>query len=143
MAEPKTKVNSASVSGFLDRIPERQVREDCRTIARIMQDASGAKPEMWGSNIVGFGRYRTHYADGKEAHWMLTGFSPRKQNITLYIMDGLDRHGDLMSKLGTHSCGKSCLYIKKLSDVHLPTLKKLVNASVKQRIKSQAQREVS
>ena len=85
---------------------------------------------MWGAGIVGFGTYRCTYANGREADWMVTAFSPRKQNITLYLMGGFAGRDELMAALGKHSCGKSCLYIKRLSDVHLPTLKKLVRASV-------------
>ena len=95
--------------------------------------ARSHKPDnTWGPNIVGFGQHRQVYANGKEADWMLIAFSPRKQNLTLYI-GGFEENADLMAKLGTHSCGKGCLYIKRLSDVHLPTLKKLVVASVKRR----------
>ena len=138
MAGPKTKLTKASVADFLNAIPDPQVREDCWTIANIMQDAAKAKPEMWGSNIVGFGHHSAVYANGSEADWMLIAFSPRKQNITLY-MDGIDKQGELMSSLGTHSCGKSCLHIKRLSDVHLPTLRKLVQASVQHKVSSRPQ----
>src|ERR1700674_3541363 len=133
MAEPKTKVNDASVADFISAIPDAQVREDCRTITGMMQDATKAKPKMWGPSIVGFGQYRLVYAGGREADWMLIGFSPRKQNIVLY---GVQQHDELMAQLGTHSCGKGCLYIKRLSDVHLPTLKKLVRLSVQRRTNS-------
>jgi hypothetical protein len=136
MAEPKTKVNKASVSAFLNAIPDKQVREDCQAIAEIMQAATKAKPQMWGGNLVGFGSYHYVYASGREGDWPLTAFSPRKQNITLYIMAGFDQYDDLLARLGKHACGKSCLYIKRLSDVHVPTLKKLVNASVRHMIKT-------
>ncbi len=86
---------------------------------------------MWGSSIVGFGSYHYTYASGRQADWLLTGFSPRKQNITLYIMDGFANYDALLTRLGKHACGKSCLYIKGLSDVHQPTLKKLVRSSVR------------
>jgi len=129
MPEAKTKLTGASVDDFLDAIENDQVRDDCRTIAGIMEKAAKAPPRMWGSNIVGFGTHRSTYASGREAEWMLTAFSPRKQNITLYL-GHLDEQRDLLDKLGTHSCGKGCLYIKRLSDVHLPTLTKLVKSSV-------------
>lgn len=132
MAELKTKVNDASVDRFLDAIADAQVRQDCRTIAEIMQAATKAKPKMWGAAIVGFGECRYVYASGREGDWMLIGFSPRKQNITLYLMDGFDKYGELLAGLGKHSHAKSCLYIKRLSDIHLPTLKKLIRASVQQ-----------
>ena len=131
MAELKTKATKASVDDFLDTIDNDQVRDDCRTIAAVMEKATKSKPVMWGPSIIGFGHSRYKYPNGREMDWMLAAFSPRKQNITLYIMPGFDQYDELMEKLGKHSCGKSCLYIKRLSDVHLPTLTKLVNASVK------------
>ncbi|HJX83338.1 MAG TPA: DUF1801 domain-containing protein [Candidatus Angelobacter sp.] len=133
MAEPKTKVNTASVADFVSAIPDAQVREDCQTITGMMQAATKAKPKMWGPSIVGFGEHRVVYAGGREADWMMMGFSPRKQNIVLY---GVHQNDELLAKLGTHSCGKGCLYIKRLSDVHLPTLKKLVSTSVKRKTKA-------
>jgi Domain of unknown function (DU1801) len=136
MAELKTKRNDASVGDFLDAIKDEQVRNDCRTIADIMEKATKAKPQMWGPGIVGFGSRRYKYASGREIDWMLIAFSPRKQNITLYISSGFEGYDELTAKLGKHSCGKGCLYIKRLSDVHLPTLKKLINASVKHMLKA-------
>jgi len=136
MPEVKTKLTAASVDDFLEAIENDQVRDDCRTIAGIMEKAAKALPRMWGTSIVGFGTQRSTYASGREAEWMLTAFSPRKQNITLYL-GHLDEQRDLLDKLGTHSCGKGCLYIKRLSDVHLPTLTKLVNSSVALDRKSQ------
>ena len=135
MAELKTKLNKASVTDFLNALSDSQVRDDCWAVAKIMEAATKAKPEMWGTAIVGFGRHQVAYAGGKTAEWMVTGFSPRKQNITLYL-GGLDQQADLMSQLGTHACGKGCLYIKRLSDVRLPVLKKLVLASVQQKTES-------
>jgi len=130
MPEPKTRLTGASVDDFLDAIDNDQVRDDCRTIAAIMEKATKTPPRLWGSSIVGFGTCRYRYASGKEAEFMLTAFSPRKQNITLYLTPQLAAHRDLLDKLGPHSCGKGCLYIKRLSDVHMPTLTKLVKASV-------------
>jgi hypothetical protein len=129
MPEPKTKLTNASVDDFLDTIANDQVRDDCRTIVRIMEKATNAPGRMWGTSIVGFGTQRCTYANGREAEWMLTAFSPRKQNITLYL-GNLDKQAALLEKLGTHSCGKGCLYLKRLSDVHMPTLTKLVKSSV-------------
>jgi hypothetical protein len=130
MPEVKTKLTGASVDDFLDTIENDQVRDDCRAIAQIMEKAAKAPPRMWGSSIVGFGTTKYRYASGREAEFMLTAFSPRKQNITLYLTPRLSEYRDLLHKLGTHSCGKGCLYIKRLSDVHVPTLTKLVKASV-------------
>jgi hypothetical protein len=136
MAELKTKLTNASVDEFLGTIANDQVRDDCRTIAGIMEKVTKAPPRMWGSSIVGFGTLRYRYANGKEAEFMLTAFSPRKQNITLYLGQ-LEKQRDLLDKLGSHSCGKGCLYIKRLSDVHVPTLTKLVKSSVALARKSQ------
>ena len=128
MAELKTKVNNASVADFLNAIPDAQVRQDCWTIANLMQSAAKAEPKMWGANIVGFGERLQVYADGREAGWPVVAFSPRKQNITLYGVQQSEEH---VSQLGKHSSGKGCLYIKRLSDVELPVLKKMVQASVR------------
>jgi hypothetical protein len=128
MAEPKTKLTTASVDAFLDAIPNAQVRADCRTVAGLMARATAASPEMWGTSIVGFGRKTLTYANGKQAEMMVIAFSPRKQAITLYLGEFEGRQA-LLDKLGTHSCGKGCVYIKRLADVHLPTLAKLVTAA--------------
>jgi hypothetical protein len=130
MAELKTKVNQASVDDFLNAIENDRIRQDCWAIVDIMQEATQAPPRMWGASIIGFGSYHYKYASGREADWMLTGFSPRKQNITLYIMAGFDQYDNLLAQLGKHTTGKSCLYIKRLSDIDVTTLKQLVQASV-------------
>jgi Domain of unknown function (DU1801) len=132
MAEVKTKKTAASVADFLNSIPETQKREDCREIARMMQAATKAAPEMWGPSIVGFGHCRWVYPNGKEMDWMQIAFSPRKANITLYLTEEVLK-SDLMAKLGKNDCGKGCLYIKKLSDVDVPTLKRLIQETVRQR----------
>jgi len=131
MAELKTKRTDASVDDFLNSIKDDQVRKDCWTIAEMMQKATNAKPEMWGPSIIGFGSRRYKYPNGREMDWMVIAFSPRKQNITLYLSRDFEGYDELMEQLGKHSCSKACLYIKRLSDIHLPTLKKLINGSVK------------
>ena len=136
MAEPKTKKTEKSAADFFASIKDEQVRNDCKTISTIMQAATKEKPVMWGSSIVGFGHHRSIYASGKESNWMLIAFSPRKQNIVLYLMLGLNRQEHLLAKLGKHTSSKGCLYIKRLSDIHLPTLKKLIAAAVKERKKT-------
>jgi uncharacterized protein DUF1801 len=136
MAELKTKRNNVSVDDFLNAIKNEQVRQDCWVIADIMQKSTKAKPQMWGTSIVGFGSYRYKYPNGREIDWMLVAFSPRKQNITLYIWPGFEGYDELMAQLGKHSCGKACIYIKRLSDVHLPTLKKLIKGSIKRALKT-------
>ena len=136
MAQPKTKLTSASVESFLITIKDEDKRKDCWAIAGIMETATKAKPRMWGSAIVGFGTYRLKYADGREADWPITAFSSRKANITLYIMAGFEGYDELLAQLGKHDRGKSCVYIKRLSDIHVPTLKKLIAGSVKHVIKT-------
>lgn len=131
MAEPKTKPTKASVKEFLNQIPDKERRDDCFAIAKIMEEITGDKPKLWGPSIVGFGTYHYKYASGREGDWPVTGFSPRKKDLTLYLMMGFEKHTELMQKLGKHSTGKSCLYIKRLSDIHVPTLKKLIKKSVK------------
>jgi hypothetical protein len=130
MAELKTKKTKASVAAFLDQISDEQRRKDCQRILKIMKEATGEQPRMWGSSIVGFGTYKYRYASGHEGEWPIIGFSPRKNDLTLYIMPGFADYTELMAKLGKHKTGKSCLYIKKLDDVELPVLKKLITKSV-------------
>ena len=130
MAELKTKKNDASVAEFLKTVEGDERRADCKAISKMMQDATKAKPKMWGASIVGFGSY--HYKSVScEGDWFLAGFSPRKANLTLYIMAGFAGYAELMAKLGKYKTGKSCLYIKSLADVDAKVLKELVNKSVK------------
>ena len=131
MAKLKTQKTNASVSAFLKTIADDDRRKDCQTLVRIMKRAVGAEPKMWGSSIVGFGHYHYKYASGRENDWFLAGFSPRKQDLTLYIMAGFDRYDALMAKLGKHKTGKSCLYLKRLADVDVAALEDLIAASVK------------
>lgn len=109
MAELKTKATDASVEEFLNRIKNDQLREDCYQISEMMTLVTNTEPKMWGASIVGFGSYHYKYATGREGDWMLCGFSPRKANLTLYIMTGFDRFEPLMKKLGKYATGKSCL----------------------------------
>jgi len=131
MAELKTKVNEASVTDFLNTIEDDQKRTDAFEVMRLMEDCTGQKPKMWGDSIVGFGVYHYVYATGAEGDWPAVGFSPRKQNLTLYIMAGFDRYDELMSKIGKHKTGKSCLYLKRLSDVDKDVLQELITLSYK------------
>lgn len=132
MAELKTKETTESVSAFLDKIADKRRREDCLAVVDIMRDVTKEEPKMWGSSIVGFGRYHYKYESGREGEWMITGFSPRKGDLTLYIMGGFEAFSDLMKGLGKYKTGKSCLYIKKLADVDADVLRKLITKSVKQ-----------
>jgi hypothetical protein len=132
MAELKTKVNDASVTKFLDSIADEKKRADGYALLEMMQKATQTEPKMWGSSIIGFGNYHYVYESGREGDWFLTGFSPRKQTLTLYSMGGgWEQYDALLQKLGKHSLGKGCLYIKKLDDVDKPTLKKLIGEAVK------------
>ncbi len=129
MAELETKKNDASVEDFLSSIADEGKRQDCDTVLEMMKEVTGEEPRMWGDSIVGFGSYHYKYASAREGDWFVAGFSPRKQNLTLYIMSGFPKHGALMAKLGKHKTGSSCLYIKKLDDIDLPTLRELVKRS--------------
>ncbi|WP_445475408.1 DUF1801 domain-containing protein [Methanococcoides methylutens] len=130
MAELKTKKNEESVEAFLDTVENEKKRTDSFAIMNLMQEVTGEEPAMWGDSIVGFGSYTYKYASGRTGDWMLTGFSPRKQNLTLYIMPGFEQYDDLLSRLGKYKLGKSCLYIKKLEDVDQDVLRELVKQSV-------------
>ena len=130
MADLKTKPTDVPVLDYLNAIENAQVRQDCLAILDIMQAATKAEPNMWGSSIVGFGTYHYVYASGREGDWMLVGFSPRKQNISLYLMAGFEQYEEILAKLGKYSRGKGCLYVKRLSDIHVPTLEKLIQESV-------------
>ena len=136
MAELKTKMNDASVDAFLNTVVDERKRQDCFTQVDLMTEATGAQPRMWGDSIVGFGEYHYKYASGREGNWFLAGFAPRKQNLTLYIMSGFDQYDELLGKLGKHSTGKSCLYIKRLDDVDMATLRELVVESVQHMIQN-------
>jgi len=129
--ELKTKVNDASVEGFLNSVTDEQKRKDSFEILRLMENVTKETPKMWGSSIVGFGSYHYKGAGGREGDWMLTGFSPRKANLTLYILGGFDSSQDLLKKLGKHKTSVGCLYINKLDDVDKEVLKELVAESVK------------
>jgi hypothetical protein len=131
VAELKTRPNSASVAAFIGAITDSQRRADARKIAAMMRAATGKQPRMWGTAIVGFDSYHYTYASGREGDWPLVGFSPRKQNISVYIMAGFAGSEKLLARLGKHKTGKSCLYIKRLDDVDQAVLRKLIDASVK------------
>lgn len=130
MAELKTKRNKGDVEAFLNGISEERKRQDSFTILELMKQVTGEEPEMWGDSIVGFGSYHYKYKSGREGDWFVTGFSPRAQNLTLYIMAGFDEYNHLLDRLGKYKTGKSCLYIKKMEDVDRDVLKDLVKKSV-------------
>ena len=132
MAELKTKKHAGDVGAFLEGIENERRREECQTVNDIMRRVTGEDGAMWGTSIVGFGSYHYKYASGREGDWFLTGFAPRKQALTVYIMPGFAAFGDLMAKLGKHKTAKSCLYIKKLEDVDLDVLEDLIARSIAQ-----------
>jgi hypothetical protein len=122
MAELKTKRTEKSVDGFLKSLKDEQKRQDCLMLVKLMRQATGAEPKMWGESIVGFGDYHYKYESGREADWFMTGFSPRKQNLTVYLMCGTERHPGLLKKLGKYKTGKGCLYFKRLADIDAAVL---------------------
>jgi len=130
MTENKTQPTGQPVPDFLAGVADPQRRADCETVVRMMKQASGRDPVMWGTSIVGFGMYRYVYESGRSGDWPVIGFSPRKNDLTLYIMPGFARYEELLAKLGKHKTGRSCLYLKRLSDVDLPTLQLLMDESV-------------
>ncbi|MEP7228770.1 MAG: DUF1801 domain-containing protein [Ginsengibacter sp.] len=130
MAELKTKENTASVRDFLNAVEDEIKRKDCFAIAEIMKRQTKAEPKMWGPSIVGFGSYHYKYASGHEGDMCVAGFSPRKQNISLYLCGALHQKKGLLEKLGKHKTGVGCLYIKKLSDVDPKILEQLIKESI-------------
>jgi hypothetical protein len=129
MAELKTKVTRASVDKFIQGIKDEKKREDCYQVLKMMKKATKAEPKMWGTSIIGFGDHHYVYESGREGDWFIAGFSPRVQNLTLYMLGGFDQ--DLMKKLGKYKTGKGCLYINKLEDVDTKVLDELITTSVK------------
>jgi hypothetical protein len=130
MAELKTQPTEMSVELFLNSVESDKKRTDSFTILKMMREVTGAEPQMWGDSIIGFGKYSYRYASGRQGEWFLVGFSPRKRNLTLYIMSGFDGYDSLLGELGKFTTGKSCLYINKLEDIDLDTLRELVKRSV-------------
>lgn len=131
MAELKTKKTALSVDAFIRKVPDTTKRKDSETIIAMMRRITRSEPTMWGPAIIGFGAYKYRYPDGREMDWFVTGFSPRKQNLTFYIMSGFQRHEKILQRLGKYSTSKSCLYVKRLADVDLAVLEELIAAGVK------------
>lgn len=128
-ADNKTQPNAQNVIDFIDTVEHEQKRKDSLDILEMMREQTGHEPKMWGDSIIGFGDYHYQYASGREGDWFLVGFSPRKQNITLYIMAGISQYPELLEKLGKHKTSKACLYINKLADVDKEVLKDLIKKS--------------
>lgn len=130
MSDMKTQRNEASVEDFLNSVEHETRREDSFTVLEMMKKITGEEPAMWGDSIVGFGSYHYTYASGREGDWFVTGFSPRKQSLTLYLMYGFEEFEELLTKLGKHKVGKACLYINKLADIDLKVLEELIRKSI-------------
>jgi len=131
MAELKTKLNEENVTDFLNSIKDEQKRADSFELLKLMQQVTKQEPKMWGPSIIGFGNVHLKYESGRELDWFVTGFSPRKQNRTIYGMGSAESHADLLEKLGKHKTGGGCLYINKLKDVDTRVLKELIKLTVK------------
>jgi hypothetical protein len=130
MAELKTKLNDDSVEDFLNAVENEQQRADSFALLKMMEEISGEPAKMWGANIVGFGTYHYVYASGREGDWMLSGFSPRKSSMSVYLMAGFEQLDDELSGLGKHKVGKGCLYVKKLADIDEKMLRKMIKKSI-------------
>ncbi len=132
MPEQKTKPTAQTVESFINKVEREQVRDDCATLIKIMKKATGSSPKMWGPSIIGFGQYHYKYESGHEGYSCLAGFSPRKANLTIYVMPGSAKHVKLLAKLGKYKATKACLHIKKLEDVDIDVLQELVKNSVEE-----------
>jgi len=130
MSEPKTQPTKTTLATFLSTVEDLQRRADCTTIARLMQKITGEKAVIWGTSIVGFGRYRYRYASGQEGDWPVCGFSPRKNDLTLYLMRGFDGEEALLAQLGKHKISKACLYVKSLKNIDMAVLERLIERAV-------------
>jgi hypothetical protein len=130
MAAIKTRKTGGDVQTFLKSVSDRKRKDDTLQVLALMKKLTGCEPAMWGPSIVGFGDFRYRYANGTENDWFLTGFSPRKQSLTLYIMTGFAKYEEILENLGKYKTGKSCLYIKKVEDVDLAVLEQLISASI-------------
>ena len=130
MAQNKTKATVQKVSEFIAGIEDKRKRADCRELMKLMAKTTGRRAKMWGASIVGYGKYHYKYASGREGDFFLTGFSPRKQALSVYIISGFEPHPDLMEKLGKYKTGKSCLYVKNLDDIDRDVLAQLIEESV-------------
>jgi len=126
----KTRETDASVEDYLDQLENPQSRQDCYALIDMMQDITGKPPKMWGDSMVGFGNYHYKYNSGHEGDYFLTGFAPRKRELTIYIVQGFSAYPDLMEKIGKHRKGKSCLYVKHLDQLDQEVLKELISNSV-------------
>ena len=130
MAKLKTRPGQGNVRAFIDSLDDPDRRRDCLLLVELMQSATGAEPELWGSDLVGFGRYRYRYRSGREGEWFVTGFSPRKRQLSIYVMSGFEGQDSVLARLGKHSTGKCCLYLKGLANIDCSALRELIHHSV-------------
>ena len=130
MAENKTRETDADVGAFLDAVEPDRKREDAKTLCAMMERLSGHPPKMWGASIIGFGSYHYKYDSGREGDFLMTGFSPRKANLALYVGAGREENAEILARLGKHKTGKSCLYVNKLADIDLDVLEELIAADI-------------
>ena len=138
MAKMKTTENHANVQAFVNKVADQEKRQDCATLINMMSEATGCEARMWGPSIIGFDKYHYRLANGKVGEICLLGFSPRKQNLVLYVTNNHQRDADLLAKLGNVKTGSSCIYVNRLSDIHIPTLKQLLRRSAKARKQASA-----
>jgi len=131
MSEIKTRLNDKDLDEFLNSIENRKRSEDTNKIIDIMKKVTSHEPKMWGDSIIGFDTYHYKYKTGREGDWLAIGVAPRKQNISLYLMNGFNEYEDLLSKLGKHKVGKACLYINKIEDINIKILEELIAKSYK------------
>jgi len=131
MSDMTTRPHEGDVEAFLESVADERRRRDCRTVIGLMRDVTGEDARLWGPSMIGFGSYHYRYESGREGDWFLTGVSPRKGALTVYIMAGFDRYDELMARLGPHTTGRSCLYIKRLDDIDLDVLRELIDRSVR------------
>jgi hypothetical protein len=129
-AQPKTVPTPASVDDFLAAVPDATRRDDARAVCDLMKEVTGLEPTMWGPSIVGFGSYHYRYASGHEGDTCVVGFSPRKTSLSLYVTTSVESVADLLAKLGPHTTGKACIYVKRLDDIDRTVLKKLIQRGV-------------
>lgn len=137
MSDLKTQPTEANVESFIESVDDEQKRTDAKSLLQIMSDITQHDPVLWGDSLIGFGQYQYQYASGRQGEWFRVGFSPRKQNLTLYIMNGFSQYQHLLTQLGKHKTGKSCLYINKLSDVDVDILKQMIALSFQTRFDSE------
>ena len=130
MGDLKTRPTALSADAFIDALDDEQKRADCRVVGELMAEITGAEGVIWGSSIVGFGSYHYRYASGREGDFFEAGFSPRKRALTIYVMAGFAEYDDLLARLGKHTTGKSCLYVKRLADIDLDVLREMLVRSV-------------